>query len=414
MPTIRRKKNKIFYGYIVVLAGFFIIMIAYGTLYSFGVFFKPMLTEFGWTRAMTSSAYSMSYLLFGLLSILMGRLNDRFGPRLIVTTSGLFLGLGYLLMSQISSVWQLYLFYGVFVSIGMSSAVPLTSVVARWFVKRRGLMSGIVLSGVGAGTVIMPPVSSQLIASYSWRTSYLIIGIVALVLTVSLAQLLRSDPNQVRQLPDGAEEVELESLDLGVQGFSTQETIRTKQFWIISAVFFFAIFCQQTMMVHIVPYATDIGISEVSAASIVSIIGGLSIAGRIGMGSAGDRIGNKPSLVIVLVLVSVALFWLQLARELWMLYLFAVLFGFGYGGAVALQTLLVAGLFGLRSHGTILGMIVFAVTLGGAIGSLIAGWIFDMTGSYHLSFLLCAVLSTIALAVASLLKTPQITIEPKT
>jgi len=131
LPT-GSKKTKFFYGYIIVLAGFFIMFIMSAS-YSFGVFFKPLLAEFGWTRAVISGVYSLSFLLSGVVGIVMGRLNDRFGPRILVTASGFFLGLGYLLISQTSAIWHLYLFYGVVIGIGMSSCiVPLVSTVARW------------------------------------------------------------------------------------------------------------------------------------------------------------------------------------------------------------------------------------------------------------------------------------------
>ncbi len=402
MPDDR--KPKFFYGYVIALAGFFTTAVAYGALYSFGVFFKPLISEFGWTRAATSGAYSLFMFLHGLSSIVAGRLNDRFGPRLVLTACGLFLGLGYLLMSQISTIWQLYLFYGVLVSIGMSGTVPLVSIVVRWFAKRRGLMTGIVVSGIGAGTVIMPPVASRLISSYGWSASYIIIGFVALVVVVIAAQFLRRDPSQLGLVPYGADEVKAESSEPGGRGFFLGEAIRTRQFWILSAAYFFAIFCQQTIMVHIVPHATELGISAILAANILAIIGGLSIAGRLGMGSAGDRIGSKPALVIALVLISGALFWLLVARDVWMLYLFAAIFGFGYGAMIVSQSPIVAELFGLRAHGAILGVVVFSATTGGAIGPLVAGHIFDITGSYQPVFLIYAVVSIMSLILASLLR----------
>ena len=211
---MRSKKPKLFYGYIIVAAAFLITLIMCGTLFTFGVFFKPILTEFGWTRAMTSGAFSLCILLFGLLGIGTGRLTDRFGPRVVMSGCGFFLGLGYLLMSQVSAIWQLYLFYGVMVGIGVSgSFVPLVSTVARWFAERRGMMTGIAVSGIGIGTMIMPLVANWLISSYGWRTSYIVVGITVLVLIILVAQFLRRDPGQMGQLPYGADEVKVESLN---------------------------------------------------------------------------------------------------------------------------------------------------------------------------------------------------------
>ena len=399
------KKPKFFYGYFVVLAAFLTLAVMAGTMYSFGVFFKPLLTEFGWTRAMTSGAFSLYMLLHGLFYIFTGRLNDRFGPRIVVTACGLFFGLGYLLMSQMSAIWHLYLFYGVIIAIGGSGGfVPLVSTVARWFVKRRGLMTGITVSGVGAGTMIVPPITSRLIATYDWRISYTIVGIIASVLIVLAAQFLRRDPSQVGQVPYGEEEVKAENLDTKAGGFSLREALRTSQFWLLCAMFACFGFFLQVIMVHIVPHATDLGISAISAANVLAIIGGTSIAGKIITGGAGDRIGNKTVIIICFVLLSVILFWLRLAEMVWMLYLFAVVFGFAYGGVISLQSPLIAELFGLRSHGVIFGVIFFGGTIGGAIGPILAGHIFDITSSYQLAFLICGAIAITAIILTSLLR----------
>jgi len=405
LPLMRGKKPKFFYGYIIVLAGFFITMVAFGTLFSFGIFFKPLSTELGLTRAVTSGAYSLSMLSLGLTSIVIGRLSDKFGPRLVVTVCGSFLGLGYLLMSQLNAIWQLYLFYGVIVGIGMSASfVPLMSTVARWFVKRRGLMTGLVVSGIGIGGIIMPPIVTQLISSYGWRISYLILGIIILVVIIMAAQFLRRDPGQVAQFPDGQSVVKRGSILSEVKGFSRQEAIHTRQFWMLCAIFLSCFVSIDIILVHIVPHATDLGISPPIASSILSIIGALSIVGRIGMGSAGDRIGNKLALIISFILLAVALFWLLGAKELWMLYLFAAIFGFSYGSTSVLMSPTVADLFGLRSHGEILGMVLFGTTIGSAIGPVVVGHIFDITGSYQLGFLVIAILSFIGLILVSILR----------
>jgi len=399
------KRPQFFYGYVVVLVAFFIMVLMYGTFYTFGVFFKPLSTEFGWTRTMTSGAYSLATFLSGLLAIVMGRLTDRFGSRIVMTFCGFFLGLGYLLMSQVSAIWQLYLFYGVAIGIGMSGAfVPMLSTVTRWFVKRRGMMTGFVVAGIGTGTIIIPPVANWLISSYGWRTSYIIIGIVALVFIILAAQFLRRDPKQIGQLPYGENEVREEGLNLPVRGFSVREAIGTGQFWMLLAILFCFGFSLNIIMVHVVPHATELGISAAMAASILAVIGGLSIAGRIVMGSVADRIGNRPPLIINFVLMSGVLFWLVVAKELWMLYLFAVIFGFAYGGVVSLESPLVAELFGLSSHGAILGIAAFGFTVGGAVGPVLGGRIFDIIGSYQVAFLVCAALAVIACILALLLR----------
>ena len=405
MPSTGSKKPRFFYGYIIVLVVFLAIAVFEGIMYSFGVFLKPLIAEFGWTRAMTSGAYSLHFFLWAVLAVVAGRLNDKFGPRRVATVCGVLFGLGHILMSQISTLWQLYLLYGVMIAMGMSGGfVPLTSTVARWFTKRRGVMTGITISGVGVGVIVVPPLASHLIVSYGWRTSYLIIGVAALALITLAAQFLRRDPAQMGLLPYGEGEVEAESPNLEAEGASLLQAIRTGQFWMLGAIFFCQGFGQLVAMTHIVPHATDLGISAIVAANILAIIGGVSIAGRIGIGRASDRIGNKLSFIISFILFSVAFLWLLVTKELWMFHLFAVIFGLAYGGLVTLMSPVVAELFGLRAHGAILGTIFSIHLIGCAIGSLMAGWIFDITSSYHLAFLVCAILSIIALIITSRLK----------
>jgi len=405
LSSTEGKEPKFFYGYVIVAAAFFILVIYGGTLYSFGVFFKPVLTEFGWTRAIVSGAFSLYMLLHGFLYIFTGKVNDRFGPRILITICGFFFGVGFLLMSRISTLWELYLFYGVMVAIGMSGVgVPLLSTIARWFVKRRGLMTGIVLSGVGVGMAAWPPLATRLIANYGWRTSYIIVGIIALVVIIIAVQFLRRDPGQVGQLPDGDSEVRQESPISEAKGFSRQEAIYTRQFWILGVLMFCYGFGEQAVIVHIVPHATDLGISALIAANILAIIGGLSIVGRVGMGSAGDRIGNKPALGVCFIVMLVAFIWLLGAKELWMLYLFAAAYGFGYGGLGAVTSPIVAELFGLRAHGAILGVVIFIQLIGCAVGPLLTGRIFDVTGSYQGAFFIFVALSVTGLILTSLLR----------
>ena len=394
-----------YYGYIIILASFLIFFIAGGAQYSFGVFLKPVLTEFGWTRAAISGAYSLNNVLMGLLSILAGRLSDRFGPRSVLTISGLLLGLGYLLMSQVNAIWQIYLFFGVLVGIGMGGiAAPLMSSVARWFVKGRGLASGIVISGAGVGITIIPPLANLLISNYSWRFSYIIIGIIVVSLPVVIAQFLRRPPNQMNTLSQDANKLAKDSLNLQSQGFSLQEVIRTRQFWIISLISLSNAFGVQTIMVHLVAHATDINISSTAAATLLSVIGIVSIGSKVIMGAIGDKFGYRKIIIMVFILMSLSFLWLSFSGELWTLYLFAVVLGFNYGAYSGVHSPLVAKFFGLKEHGAILGLTLFALNFGGAVGPLAAGQIFDISGSYSWAFALCAILGLASLAMAVIMK----------
>lgn len=398
MPDTRNPK--FFYGYVIVAAAFVMLMVMGGTYYSFGVFFSPLLVEFGWTRAMTSGAFSLCIMLEGVLGIVMGRATDRWGPRIVITLCGFFLGLGYLLMSQISTLWHFYLLYGVIIGIGLGGLwVPPVSIVVRWFTKRRNMMTGIAVAGTGIGGLITPLLANWLISTYAWRLSYVILGSIVLVLIVLAAQFLKRDPAQVGQLPYGENGREIHELQLGNSGLSLREAIYTKQLWLVSGLFFCFGFCVFTIMVHIVPHAIELGIPAASAANILAIIGGVSIAGKTIMGAATDRIGTRTGIIIGFILMFATLVWLVAVRELWMLYLFATIFAFGYATMVALMSPIIAELFGLSSVGILLGIVNFAATIGCAIGPVLAGWLFDINGSYQLAFLLSAAVGLIGLII---------------
>ena len=402
-----RKKPRLFYGYIIVGIGFFLMTIGSGAVSSYGIFFKPLLLEFGWTRAATSGAFSLCFLAQGILSIFSGRLTDRFGPRLILTAAGFFLGLSLLLMPQISTGWQLYLFSGVLAGIGLGCIwVPVLSTVPRWFARKRGLMVGIVSSGAGVGQLIVSPLASHLIIDFGWRTSYLILGITSLAAIVATAQIYKRDPSQTGQLPDGADTENHGGSDMEPTGFSLREAMHTKRLWMLSIAYFCHGFVSLSILLHIVPHATDLGISAVSAATIISTIGGGNLVGRIGMGSAADRIGTKQAVIIGFMLSTASLFGLLITREIGMFYVFAAVFGFAWGCVVALEPPLLAESFGLKAHGAILGVIVLSVSLGSTIGPLLAGYLFDVNDSYQPAFMVFAVLSLISLILTILFKHP--------
>jgi MFS family permease len=408
------KRPTYFYGYNIVAAGFGIQAVGIGIYIAFGVFFKPLLTEFEWSRATLSGAQSLALLIAGILGIVIGRLSDRFGPRMVMSVAAFFFGLGLLLMSGLNHVWQLYLFYGVIFGLGLSAIdIIALSTTARWFVRRRGIMTGIVKVGTGAGQLVMPLVASLLIAGYGWRTSYVIIGAAAMVLLIFIGQLLRRNPAQMGLLPDGIKGLQSQNSKLAETGFYMREALRTRQFWTICFAFLATMFCLLVIMVHIVPHVTDLGISSTTAAGILSAIGGISMVGRFVTGVAIDRIGNRLSMIICLILLILALLWLQLAGELWMLYLFAVVYGFGHGGLLTVVSPIVAEYFGIRSHGALFGIVFFSTMVGGALGPVLAGYIFDTTGSYSLAFWICISVAALALVLVLTLRKTRLNAEEK-
>jgi len=407
--AIDLNKASFFYGYVVVLAAFFMQAFGWGIFNSFGVFSVPLMSEFKWTRAGVSGVFALAFFIYGLASIVLGILNDRWGPRLIMTGSGIILGVGFLLTSQIDNLGQLYLFYGIIVGVGVSGVdVVLLSTVARWFVKRCGMMSGVVKVGTGAGMLIMPLIINHLIGSYGQSHTFAILGIIILIVFTGLSQFMVRDPAVMGLLPDGVRQTgnahsDVNS-DLRESGMTLREAFRTPQFWMLCVSYSLVLFCLATILMHIVPHTTDLGVSSADATRILSTIGAMSIAGRFIMGGASDKIGNKLALIICFLFLLTGLSLLQLSDKLWMFYVFAIIHGFAHGGVFALISPIVAELFGARAHGAILGIVIFSSTIGGSAGPLLAGYLFDVTGSYQTVFMVLTGLGIIGLITAATLR----------
>jgi MFS family permease len=390
----------------VALAGACILVANSLLVYTFGVFLTPLTLEFGWERGALSGAFSMTVLIVGGLGILAGGLSDKYGPRIGVTIGGLFLGAGFLLMSQINSLWQVYLILGLFIGVGGSFCfVPVLSTIPRWFAKRVGIAVGITMAGFGLGGVISPVLSQWLISSYGWRQSFIILGLITLILVIPLAQLIKYSPQRVGLKPygEGGTTENRQPLALATEELSFIQAVKTSRFWIFSLMQFCLFFCEHVIVVHIVPHAGDIGIPAIIAASVLSIIAGISVIGRLGIGFVSDRIGSRLTQGVCLSLMTLALIWLLFAKEIWMFYLFAVVFGLAYGGVVSLLTVVAVELFGLKFLGTILGGLFFIGMAGGAVGPPLGGSIFDITGNYSLAFLICVVVCTVAVILSLVL-----------
>jgi MFS transporter, OFA family, oxalate/formate antiporter len=389
-------KTRLFYGYIIAAAAFFVLFAAYGVRFAYGVFFKPMAAELGYSSATTSAAYSISLFLEGVFSLVMGGMADRFGPRVVMIFSSIVVGTGYCLMPLVHSPWQLYLFYGVILGIGMGGMfVPMVSMTARWFTTRRNLMTGIVSSGAGIGMLVLPPLVARLIIWYDWRATYVIMGIMIFVITMIAAQFLRRDPATMGTIPYG--ENKQPNIKATASGFSFKDALRTSQFWIIFIMIFWYGFYSTAINVHIVPDAINSGMVPTTAANILATSGGLLVAGRILLGIAADRAGNKRIFMFGFVLSTLALFWLIYMQAHWAFFVFAALIGFSQGGLGTSQSPLVASVFGLKSHGLIFGGVGFGYTLGAALGPFLTGYIFDKTESYNLALFVCVGTSILAL-----------------
>ena len=399
-------RGKYYYGYNILAAGFIMQGICYGAMFTYGVFFREFQTEFGWSRAMISGASSLAFFIGGAFGIPAGRLNDKIGPKALSVVVSILFGLGYLLLSRLQTPWQLYLIYGLPVAVGFGAFDVITlSTVSRWFVRSRGMMSGVVKVGTGSGQVLMPLFAAALIAAYGWRSAYIILGVVIIVLLVVASQVMRHNPREIGLLPDNDPD-EPSTLGSGSRdpGMPLKEIFRTKQFWAINLAEFCSFFCLLTIVVHIVPHAMDLGLAPGTAAGVISAIGGMSIVGRFVLGSAFDRIGGKRSLMICFIILFCSFIWLQVAGSAWMLFLFAVVYGFAHGGLFTVVSPTVAELFGTGSHGVLFGIVLFSGNFAGAISPILAGRIFDVMGSYRIIFLMLIVVAATGFVLVSLLR----------
>ena len=372
--------------------------------YSFGIFLRPITEQFNWDRGALSAAVSIGMLVSGPFSIVVGKLSDRYGPRLLVTASAIISGLALMLMSQVSELWHVYVIYGVALSVGGSGCVvPVTTTIPRWFQQRRGTALGLTWTGIGLGGIIAPMLTQWLISSYDWPIAYIVIGSINLIVAVPLAQVLKGSPRQMRIQPYGdtsAWSGETESIS---EGLSLQQAIRTSRFWLFGMVMFCFIFIIQVMMAHIAPHAVDMGISAALAASIVSLWAAVSLIGRNTAGYVSDRFGPTLSIIFYLGIMALALVWLLFAKEVWMFYFFAVVYGIAYGGVVPLQTLVTGELFGLRYLGAVMATLMLIGSAGGALGAPLAGAIFDTADSYQLAFIICLGMAILAVILSVVL-----------
>ena len=419
LPTLFLKvKDKVFYGWVVTIAGFIIGLISFGIRYSFGVFFKSIESEFDLTRAATSGIFSTCMVLAGVFSILGGWALDKYGPRIVTFLMGLFTGLSLLLTSQASTLWQLFMSYSLLLALGTGAIfTAVNSTVSRWFDKRRGFALGVASSGGGAGVVVMAPFATYLISNFDWRTALIVLGLIAWLIVVSMSMLLRKDPGDIGLLPDGvkpeAAKIKLQNNENSAQlsGFSLLEASRTSNFWFLGLTWLLSSLSVHLILTHAVPHAIDLGISPISAAVILSLAGGAAILGRVIVGRVSDNIGRKAPTITCALLQAVALIWLIWIRDLGMFYLFAVVFGFSWGGLGIQITALIGDIFGMRSIGVIMGALVFGWTIGAAIGPAVGGVVFDVSGSYFMAFVIGAVSMLIAALFGALIRPERI--QPK-
>ncbi len=387
-----------YYGWLVVAMAFLANLIAFGLVYAFSVFFKPLASEFGWSRAMTAAAFSVYAISHDVFAPVTGWLTDRFGPKVAAAMGGLCLGSSMVLMSRITSIWEFYLYYALLFGLGIAAVyAPMMATVSRWFTIKRGLAIGLTAAGLGVGSLVLSPLAAWLISSCGWRTAYLCVGVMAFAIFIPITVLIKRAPSKSLGVEGEGE---------ASKGFSFGEALRTRTFWIFSLSWLFIALALWAIMVHIVPLLTDREIPLTVAGFLAGLIGGGSLIGRIGAGFLSDRLGRKLILLASYIFQLMMLIWLLFSTEMWMFYVFAPLFGISFGGWAGVIAAFPADYFGSRATGAIFGFSMIIVGIGGAIGPYVGGYIFDITHSYGYAIGMSILATFVGIVLASLLKPP--------
>ena len=397
------KKPKFYYGWLIVWLSFFTLGFHVVTRFSFGIFQVPLLEEFGWSRGLLSGAFSLSMATYALGAPFAGSLLEKKGPRAIMPWGSVILGLTFISCYFVSSLWHLYILFGLFAGYGLSLSGFSThsAIMPRWFVKKRGRATGIALSGIGIGILVLAPLIERLIASVGWRYTYVIFGLIILcVVSPASFLLLRDVPEDVGQGPDGGpprtpEELTRAGVGHGGEGKGLWEVFsavrRDIRFWCLILMVFAIGLNNNTIMSQLQLYLVDVGYGTALAALIFGSVGFIRTFGSIGGGWVGDLIGRGRGVALAAVVVAAGLTLLILIPHfgggILPGYAFALVYGIGIGAMSACYSALAGDCFGGRTYGVIIGSMEICYGLGGVVGAPFAGFMFDYTKSYFIPFL---------------------------
>ena len=411
------KIKPVFWGWYVVFSSFVMMTVIYGARYSFGVFVKPMFAEYDWPMTMISLAASINLLMYASAGVVAGWLLDRLAPKWITTISVLFLTAGFVAASFVTSPLGLFLSYGVLVGIGSagSGAVACTASIGKWFVKKKGTAIGIAAMGIGLGTMIMAPLAGYIVKNYGWRTGFLGIGILTCIVGITMSQIFmgRDYPEHYGLQPDGEPPLPGKSIshpppDNALKKISLKPILFDSRFYLLVACNVFAVMTVMMTFVHQVAYAINNGIDKIEAAAAIGLIGIAGSLGRFFFGWLSDRIRDaKYSAALGYLLMAVGMYLLCQATNIITLYAFAIFYGFGYGSLAPVTPYLISDRFGGQVLGVTYGLLTFFSTgIGGGLGPILGGVIFDHTGSYKPGW----IMNTVFLVIISLL---ILTLKPK-
>jgi MFS family permease len=364
------------YGWVVVAAGALMSCVAMGTTFSLAVFLQPMTTATGWSSTGISSAMTIVFLMMGVGGFGWGALTDRFGPRVVVLSGGVLLGLGLALASQAGSLLEFELVYGIIVG-GAAGAVfvPMITTVTGWFDKHRSLAVSLVSAGMGVAPMTISPLARWLISAYDWRTAQFSIAVLAWALLVPTAFLVRRAP-QARSGGTGV------AAAVGDSGMTVKQALGSPQFVVLALTFFCCCLTHSGPIFHTVSYAIVCGLPAMTAVTIYSVEGLAGLGGRLVFGLAGDRFGAKRAVITALLIQALAAGSYAFARQLGEFYAVAVVFGMAYGGVMPLYAAIAREYFPMRIMGTVFGAATLASSIGMALGPVFGGFVFDTTGGY--------------------------------
>ena len=410
--------KRIYYGWIMLIAVVFVMLAGSGIRAVFGVFIKPIEAEFGWSRAQLSGAAALSLFVLGAVGPMVGWLADVWGPRRVMLLATAILGAGTVLSSFVGHLWQFYISAGLLMAMGAGGLGMATSstVAARWFVARRGLILGILGGAMSAGQMLIVPMAMVIIRLYGWRASFLWLGIGVLVLALpTILAFVRDDPADKGLKPYGAGTAAGAAFG-GVKDerrVPVSEAMGVPAFWLLAVTFFVCGYTSNGLVLtHLVPHAADHGFSEMHAAQALGLMGAMNIVGTVASGWICDRFGRKGPLAFYYGVRGLSLIFLLYVWNVPSLHVFAAIFGLNYISTVPPTTTLTANIFGRLSVGALSGWIFFSHQVGSAIGAWAGGAIFDATGSYAWAFLSAAVLAFIASGLSLLIKEVPISARP--
>lgn len=402
--------NRLYYGWVILAANFVLATMVMGIYYCSSVFLTPLQDEFQVSRTAISSIFSISALLQSIFGVLGGWSCDKLGPRITFLAGGIIICIGLVLSSYVNSLGQLYLTYAIIVSIGIGVALPTgMATISHWFVKRRALAMGILTAGIACGMAVMPPVTQNLINNYGWRSSMFILGIAALVVYLINAAITARNPASVGLLPYGVTATDnpvtkTATLTTNSDDPTLNQALKGKNLWLMFGIFGVLSISVLMITTHIVRYALDIGAPTSKAALIMTIIGIGGMIGKIGGGALSEKLGSRKIIIMSSIALCVTMVWLTTLKTSNLLLVFALPFGIAYGGWVPNISLLIAEMLGTTHYGKMWAVVQVGGGIGGMIGPLLAGYLFDTTGSYRTAFLTGAGVTLITIIFVFLLK----------